>query len=85
MRGNLHNKIKNCPHTDCDFSNPAVLDYHIKNSLYPQPKPKMKAKNGNQEGWKQFTMLCLGLLILPSLAFSVETNNHVVDKGANHA
>lgn len=91
MRNGDNPRIKNYSHSacnfkfedpaasTCNFENQIVFDYHIKNSLYPQPKTK--EKKTNEEGWQQFFMLCFGLLFLPSLAFSAQEANHVVDQG----
>jgi hypothetical protein len=73
MSSNDNANIKNNPHSSCNFENPIVFDDHIKNSLYPNSQTK---ENANEEGWKQFLALCLGLLCLPTLAFSAETMPH---------
>jgi hypothetical protein len=82
MRSSDNSNIKKNSHSSCDFENPIVFDYHIKNSLYPAPKEK---EHVNEEGWKQFLALCLGLLFLPTLVFSAETRPHVAEESRQRA
>jgi hypothetical protein len=51
------------------------LDTQILFNGHPHPEPK--TKKPNKEGWKQFAALCVGLLALPSLAFSAEQSHYL--------
>jgi hypothetical protein len=51
------------------------LDTQILCNDHSYPKPK--EKKANKEAWKQFFALCLGLLALPSLAFSAEQSHYL--------
>ena len=68
MRSSDKPKIKNHSYSLLRLENPILFDYYINKSLYPQSKPK--ARMVNEEGFKQFTALCLGLLLTPILIFS---------------
>jgi hypothetical protein len=66
MRSSDHSRNKNrgVHHT----SNPVFFDYTNSLSLYSRSEPK--EKESDEEGWKQFSALCFGLVVLPSLVFS---------------